>query len=210
MGWTSYNATYYKNGKIDRKAECDAYFMEGLNKGHFKVLKSAMVGSVYYAAVTNLKRCVKENGEYVMSNGEYVREDVPEEEREVWAAIFLTKTDMKDYYNFYYKDMSEDMLPGYYDCPKGILDLLSPTENENALEWRKKCREQLEKKKNGNSISKLPIGTKVVWTRWDGTEMTLIKREPYAQFKTWWWQIEGERKYIQKKLVTEENIKIVA
>lgn len=23
MGWTSYHASFYKNGKIDRKAECD-------------------------------------------------------------------------------------------------------------------------------------------------------------------------------------------
>ena len=55
MGWTSYHATYYKrNGSIDRKAECDAYFLEGLNRGHYEVLKSAVVGSVCYAAVRNL------------------------------------------------------------------------------------------------------------------------------------------------------------
>ena len=42
MGWTSYRANYYKNGKINKKAECDAYFMEGLNRGHFQVLKSTM------------------------------------------------------------------------------------------------------------------------------------------------------------------------
>ena len=29
MGWASYRAEYYKNGKIDRKAECDAYFLDG-------------------------------------------------------------------------------------------------------------------------------------------------------------------------------------
>ena len=48
MGWTSYHATHYsKTGTIDRKAECDGYFMEGLNRGHYRVEKSAMVGSVY-------------------------------------------------------------------------------------------------------------------------------------------------------------------
>ena len=26
MGWTEYQATYFKKGKIDRKAECDALF----------------------------------------------------------------------------------------------------------------------------------------------------------------------------------------
>ena len=44
MGWTSYEATYFKkNGDIDRKAECDAYFMRD-NAGHYKVLKSSMKG----------------------------------------------------------------------------------------------------------------------------------------------------------------------
>ena len=47
MGWTSYHANYYKNGTIDRKRECDNYF----DKGNCKILKSAMVGSTYYAAI---------------------------------------------------------------------------------------------------------------------------------------------------------------
>lgn len=56
MGWTSYHATHYKKGTVDRKAECDAYFMEGLNAGYYRIIKSVLVGSVYYAAVENLKR----------------------------------------------------------------------------------------------------------------------------------------------------------
>ena len=75
MGWTSYHATYYKrNGSIDRKAECDAYFLEGLNRGHYEVLKSAVVGSVYYAAVRNLKRYVGRD-----ENGNYIYEDAVNE-----------------------------------------------------------------------------------------------------------------------------------
>lgn len=43
MGWTGYMPTHLKKGGIvDRKAECDAYFMEGPNRGNFQVLKSAM------------------------------------------------------------------------------------------------------------------------------------------------------------------------
>lgn len=62
MGWTGQQATHFKNGKIiDRKAECDAYFMEGPNKGYFQVVKSAMIGSTYYAAVKDLKRYVGED-----------------------------------------------------------------------------------------------------------------------------------------------------
>lgn len=47
MGWLEYPATFYKNGKIDRKAECDNEF----NNNKFEVLKSCMVSTVYYAAV---------------------------------------------------------------------------------------------------------------------------------------------------------------
>ena len=160
MGWTSYHASHYKYAKgnrtIDRKAECDAYFMEGLNKGHYNVLKSAMVGSTYYAAVQIMKKYLGED-----ENGKSIYEDLPENERHTFAAIFLTSTDMKDYYNFAYKDMSESMGPYKYDCPKGILDLLPPTENEYALEWRKKCYERIEAKKNPNALRNLPVGTKI-------------------------------------------------
>ena len=68
MGWTSYYPTHFtKRGTIDRKAECDAYFMEGLNRGNFLVLKSAMKGSTYYAAVKSMVRYAgkDENGKFV-------------------------------------------------------------------------------------------------------------------------------------------------
>lgn len=201
MGWTSYYADYYKNGKIDRKAECDAYFMDSLNKGLYKVLKSSMVGTVYYAAIQNQ---VKYVGKDELGNGIYA--NLSENEKETWAAIFLTQTQGNI---FYYKDMDETCLPGYYDCPKGILDLLSPTDNEYALEWRKKCRENKEKKKN-NIIKDLPYGAKVIWHRYDGQDTTLIKRPPSYQFKTWWWQIDGEQRYVSKKRVTEDRIEVLA
>ena len=55
MGWTSYHAQYYtKSGRVDRKRECDAYWLEGLNAGHFAVVKSSMVGATYYAAIRPL------------------------------------------------------------------------------------------------------------------------------------------------------------
>ena len=66
---------------------------------------------------------------------------------------------MKDYYNFAYKDMDESYGPCQCDCPKGILDLLSPTENEYALQWRKACYENIVKKRNPNGFNKLPVGT---------------------------------------------------
>lgn len=191
MGWTSYHAGYYKNGKIDRKAECDAYFMEGLNAGYYRVEKSAMIGSVYYAAVTGLKR-------YATIDGERKEEEIPAAEQKTFAVVFLTQTNTKDYFDFFYKDMDETMLPYYFDCPKSILDLLSPTDNESALEWRRKCRERIAEKKSGNDIGSLPIGT-VIEFEFNGETERYIKHAPAYQFKTAFWYNPAANQYIQKK-----------
>lgn len=138
MGWTSYQATHYKNGKIDRKAECDRLFNWADDSREVAVLKSAMVGSTYYAAVKATK-------------GDF---------SEVHAVVCLTSTNSRDYFNFSYKDMDETCGPFQYNCPKGILDLLSPTDNEYALAWREACRENLAKKKSA-TLNKLPVGTQI-------------------------------------------------
>ena len=190
MGWISYHATHYKNGKIDRKAECDAHFLEGLNRGHFDVLKSSMVGSTYYAAVKPLKRSGGKD-----ENGNYIYVDIPEEEHEVFAAIFLTATDSKDYFNFSYKDMCESMGPYECDCPKNILDLLSPTDNECANEWRKVCYERHadKKKYKTNSTSRLPVGSVIKVTMpcctslyKEGDVVTLTKGYAYGLKRPAW------------------------
>lgn len=176
MGWCSYNAPIkYRNGKpyIDRKEECDKLFndimVSSSNEkiGEFKVLKSSMVGSTYYAAVKRTK---------------FATETEPEQSI-VFAAICLTSTNLKDYYNFGYKDMDETCGPYKYECPKGILDLLTPTDSEWANDWRQTCRENLANKTKPNSLAKLPIGTVIkVIAPYDfgqykkGDEMILTKR----------------------------------
>lgn len=152
MGWTSYHAKYYKGSKIDRKAECDSYFTEGLNKGHYKIEKSIVKGSVYYAAVRNLVRYVE------TKDGEGIYKPLPESEQKVWGMVIVTSTDMKDWFNFAYKEIHEDMGPAYFDCPDSILNLLSPTESEWALEWREKCRKRNAARKE---LQKLPLGTTI-------------------------------------------------
>lgn len=142
MGWTSYHASFYKNGKIDRKAECDSIMncdMVG-NKGRYEVLKSAMVGSTYYAAV---KKTIFKTG-------------AKPEKESVFGVVMLTSVNNKDHFNFSYKDMDESAGPGYYDCPKGILDVLTPTEYEWAKEWRERCYENIKKKKSPDALSNLP------------------------------------------------------
>ena len=170
MGWTEYHATHYKNGKVDRKAECD-----GLWNENCKVLKSTMRGSTYYCALQT-------------------------PEGDVIGYVVLTSgTNRRDpYFNFGYKAMSETCGPFCYDCPKGILDLLTETDSENANIWRSKCRE---KQMADKWLSKLKIGDKIVWRN----ERILTKHEPAYQFKTWFWYDEENGVYISKKHVTEMN-----
>lgn len=179
MGWTFYHVEpTYKNGKlfIDRKAECDGHF----DKNRCKVLKSAMVGSTYYAAVAV--------------------------DNEVIAAVNLTRVDNKEYFNFGYKGMDESMGPFECNCPKGILDLLTPTDSEYANDWRKRCYENLKKKNSPNSLNNLPIGSVIRYNRYDGREIELVKCAAAYQFKRPWWKIVGENKYVSVKHIPSDYI----
>lgn len=195
MGWTSYSATHYKKGQVDRKAECDHIFnddMVGISShdiiGKFTVLKSTMVGSVYYAAVQKTKFATAEEPEMT----------------KVFAAICLTSVNNKDYYNFSYKDMDESCGPCYCDCPASILNLLTPTESEFANEWRKKCRQNIEDKKiknsDPNSLKNLPIGSIIEMPHWDGGTRRLVKRNYHAP-KTIW--TDGHYRYTPKTIESQ-------
>lgn len=124
MGWTGiFNAIRKENGTIDKKATLEREFSGWKNsQSSTRMLKGSMNGSTFYAAM----------------------ETSGPDGLEVWALVVLTSVNGAE---FCYKEMSEDEGPYSYGCPKGILDALTPTTNEHALEWRQKCREQLEKKK---------------------------------------------------------------
>jgi hypothetical protein len=83
--------------------------------GTGQIIESATVGSVFYAAVKTALT------------------------QEVWGLVVIFKYDSKDYFNFTFKEMSDDMGPYYYDCPKRVLDKLTPTDNRFANDWREKC-----------------------------------------------------------------------
>lgn len=185
MGWTGYHAGYYKNGKIDRKAECDDVFTWENGSKKVSVVKSAMVGTVYYAAVRILD---EENGQ-----------------NDVFGAVALTSVDNSDYFNFKYKDMDETVGPGYYDCPKGILDLLTPTDSEWANEWRAKCREKLASKKEKKTV---PVGT-VIEFKWGDKTVRAVRHAPAYQFKRPFWMNVDKFAYIPHTQIPE-NYTVVA
>lgn len=68
--------------------------------------------------------------------------------REVFAMVCILDYKPNDFYNLGYKDMEESEGPHYCNCPERILKLLTPTTNEYALKWRKKCWERIEKMKS--------------------------------------------------------------
>ena len=160
MGWTEYFATEFKKGRVDRKAECDKLFNWKNETTTSKVLKSTMVGSTYYAAVEYTK------------DGETI----------VYGVVCLTS--VRERCLFAYKDMSDTMGPYKYDCPKSIINLLTPTDDEIANNWRQKC---LAKKKE-TTLAKLPLGTQIEVTMpfdtshyRNGEKVILTKCKDYGQ-----------------------------
>lgn len=172
MGWTSYDAANYKINKkgikvIDKKAECDSLFDD-----KHKVLKSSVVGNVYYAAIEN-------------------------DDKEVYAIVILISTSRSDGFNFGYKDMTEFCGPYETKCPKSILKMLTPTDDKYANEWRKKCWNY----NNGPKLKDVKIGQKIKFKRPWSEEIILIKRAPAHQFKKPWFEVVGKDSYMSKKFI---------
>ena len=89
MGWLFYDSVYFKpNGQVDRKKEIENTFSEG-----YTVVKSTMVGSVYYGAV---------------------KKDAT---GEIFGYVALTSSDKKGGCNFGYKSMDETCGPSERKCP---------------------------------------------------------------------------------------------
>ena len=94
-------------------------YLDGLFGDGIKVLLSRMVSNEYYAAIQ-------------LDDGT--------------VTAYVVKTASRSA-EFLYKGVSEDCGPVWTKCPKMILDVLSPTESQWALEWRKKCAEYNEAQK---------------------------------------------------------------
>ena len=184
MGWTSYNATHYKKGKIDRIAEVKSLF-EG--EENYKVLKASSVGSTVYMAI----------------------EKEVDGEKIVFGAVYLTSINMKDYYNFSYKDIDETSGPCERECPESILKLLTPTDSKWANEWRNACweniRKKKEKRKNPDSLSNLPVGSVIEMKYWaDNIPVLELKKINYARYKNpIWYSSRTGYKYPAKTIETQ-------
>ena len=144
MGWTghmidrSFTAQDARE-KIDREFTWESE-VEGV-KYYCRPIAHAVKGSVHYLAIER----------YAPYTGE----------RKVWACVVLTQIDRRKGW-FYEKTVDETMGPCERNCPAKILDLLTPTDREWAIEWRNDCRKNLEAKKTRQEVGKLPMGTRFV------------------------------------------------
>ena len=148
MGWIHcFDGRRKPDGTVDRRSECDRICTfesrdeDGNITSSGRVLKSAMVGSTYYAAVQNQKG-------------------------EVWAAVFLTCGRTRhDGTAWGYKSMDETKGPCEAKCPASVLALLTPTDSGNANEWRERCRRNIAKaaeiRRNGPRKPFMPTGVAV-------------------------------------------------
>lgn len=129
MGWYgSYATKFDKRGNIDRKAEMRKKLKDG------SIIKDALVGAIYYAAVRLDDKIV----------------------------IFVGKTSVnKKTGEFFYKPMDSSMGPCYYDCPESILKL-STADDNTTKEWIAKCRENAARKKAFDDINKTAKVIKVI------------------------------------------------
>ncbi|HET6285753.1 MAG TPA: hypothetical protein VFG15_03245 [Amycolatopsis sp.] len=107
--------TYHRpKGESDRE-----HFERELFTGtDYEIVECATVAGVFYAAVRTT------------TTGE------------VWALVVLMHR-TRGLHNFGYKDLTENMGPVEANAPAKVLDALTSTSNENALEWRRQCEENL-------------------------------------------------------------------
>lgn len=97
------------------------------------------------------------------------RKNIETGERHVFAVVFLLRFVPKEYHNFGYKDMSEDMGPCECDCPERVLKLLTPTDSEYANDWRARCWANINARK---ARPKIIPGTVL---RYGGTDYSVEK-----------------------------------
>lgn len=197
MGWINYNAKYYKNGKVDIIKEVISQLEWVSSDGDIecKVLKAMAVGSTVYAA---LQVSNKTNG--------YSR---------VSAEVVLTSTNMREYYNFSYKNMDESLGPCMRDCPKKILDMLTPTDCKYSNQWRKDCYSNLELKnklaKARRELNKLPIGAKIKMNYWvEGTPTVILIKEMLLGYETPLWVQEKRKFRCTMKTIANQGYEVIS
>ena len=125
MGWltmpfSSMGGHKTATAYLDAQLTYERRLEDGSTRGLRVLASSCPSNRVYYAAVQ------------AITNG------VP---GEIFALVCLVKWTPRSRTGeqFGYKDMSESMGPNQADCPANILELLTTTDKEHSLDWRRRC-----------------------------------------------------------------------
>ena len=82
----------------------------------------------------------------------------------MWAAVIITKVDGS---MMSYALLPEWENPPYYQCGRTFLkklDQAGQSEHAAAEEWRRKCREEIERNESPTAFENLVEGTRMIWT----------------------------------------------
>lgn len=102
------------------KGQTNDEFFRGEFDDNWTIVKSATVRDAWYAAVRY------------------------KDSADVTAMVIIFRWSPRSYWNFSYKDMPETWLPEDH-APAEVLNALTPTDNADAIEWRRRCRANLAK-----------------------------------------------------------------
>jgi hypothetical protein len=131
MGWTT-TADYerYNKGLFTIREYLDRQFAsDHPNYPRHEIIDSSLHGRTeYYAAMRSTDRDTGKATVFAL------------------IAMVSYKPHDPDGYTLGWKEMSEASLPYLFNCPERILKFLDPPHNENAAEWRQRCREHHAKK----------------------------------------------------------------
>lgn len=131
------------------------------------------------------------------------------EREDIIGVVAITQIRAKESFNFGVKLMDETMHPVYYHAPRKLLDMLSPTSDPNALEWRRKCYEQCEAtrmyEKSRRHLHSLPYGTIIQLNNEKGTMIELFNYKGRLVYK-----IMGKRSRIRFPVVVNYGYKVIS
>lgn len=158
MGWTGIRNTLSNDSPKARRDLVDHEIETSWSGYH--VVKSSMHNSTYYAAIEHPRG-------------------------HVFGLVILTEVRGNE---FLYKEMDETECPYFFDCPTSILKLLSPTENEEAIEWRVRCREHQNRMSAWKKIKSTPnvhiqVVAKNLSRHKDGDEIILHRALLYGRLQ---------------------------
>lgn len=220
MGWTETQAYCRKsNGTADIKADLDRLFESTTSVFCKRIIKSQIAkaqyghssqSKVYYGAL----EC-QEQPYHVMQRND------GGDGRTVTCVVVLIEPASDPRFDYMYKEMDEFCAPSEAACPASILNLLTPTDSEWANEWRAECRSNAESKAFASKLSKLPLGSEIVWTVPDGIELTLngntiepgsefhLFRERHGRGKKWIAYTAFGMFYVEPKRLNCESVRIL-